>query len=55
MRLLRRFGGAMVLLLCTVAIICCVAGIIGIWMFYLRTFDKVQTISAKLDGLDYSV
>src|SRR5262249_45011597 len=49
MRLLRRLGGAGVLLLSTVGIIGCVAGIVGIWMFHQRFSEKVETISAKLD------
>jgi hypothetical protein len=48
MALLRRCCGALVLLLSAVGIICCVAGIIGTWMFYQRVSDKVQMISARL-------
>jgi hypothetical protein len=43
MGLLRRFGGVMVLLLSTVGIICCVAGIVGTWMYY-------QTVSGEGGG-----
>jgi hypothetical protein len=49
MRLLRRFVGALVLLLSAVGIICCASGIIGVWLFYQNVSDKVQTISARLD------
>jgi hypothetical protein len=49
MRLLRRFGGVMVLLLSAVGIICCASGIIGVWMFYQSVSDKLQMISARLD------
>jgi hypothetical protein len=49
MRFLRRLGGAVILLLCAVSIIGCVAGIFSIWIFYQRVSEKVQTISARLD------
>jgi hypothetical protein len=49
MRLLRRFGGTMVLLLSAAGIIGCAGGIIGIWMCYPVVSEKVQTISARLD------
>jgi hypothetical protein len=49
MRLLRRVGGVLVLLLSAVGIIGCASGIIGIWMLYQSVSDKVQTISARLD------
>jgi hypothetical protein len=53
MRFLRRLGGAITLLLSAVAIICCVAGILSIWIFYQRVSEKVQTISVRLDdGLE---
>jgi hypothetical protein len=55
MRLLRRFGGAMTLLLSAVGIIGYASRIIGIWMLYQRISERVQTISAKLDvGLQRS-
>jgi hypothetical protein len=49
MRLLRRFGGLLVLLLSAVGIISCAGGIIGVWMFYPGVSDKAQTILARLD------
>jgi hypothetical protein len=49
MRLLRRFGGVMVLLLSAVGILACASGIIGVWMLYQSVSDKVQTIVARLD------
>ena len=49
MRLLRRFGGVMVLLLSAVGILACASGIIGVWMLYRSVSDKVQTIVARLD------
>jgi hypothetical protein len=50
MRLLRRLVGAVVLLLSAVSIICCAAGIVGAWIFHQRVSEKVETVSAKLDG-----
>src|SRR5262249_11678311 len=53
MRSLRRFGGAMVLLLSTVGVICCVTGAIGVWIFYQHACQRVQNITARLDvGLE---
>ena len=49
MRIVRRFVGAMVLLLSTVGIICCVAGIIGIWRFCPYVSERVEKVSAGLD------
>jgi len=49
MRLLRRFGGAMALLLSAVGIIGYASGIIGIWMLYQRVSGSVQAISVRLD------
>jgi hypothetical protein len=49
MRLLRRFGGTMVLILSAAGIIGCAGGIIGIWMCYQGVSEKVQRISARLD------
>jgi hypothetical protein len=49
MRLMRRFGGALVLLLSAVGILGCAGGIIGIWMLYPGVSERVQTISARLD------
>jgi hypothetical protein len=40
----------MVLLLSTVGIICCVAGIIGTWMYYQTVSEKVETISDRVDA-----
>jgi hypothetical protein len=50
MGLLRRLGGVMVLLLSTVGIICCVAGIIGTWVYYQTASEQVETISARVDA-----
>jgi hypothetical protein len=49
MRLLRRFGGFLVLLLSAAGIIGCAGGIISIWMCYPGVSEKVQTIAARLD------
>jgi hypothetical protein len=49
MRLLRRLAGAVLLLLSAVGIICCVAGIVGTWIFRQQASEKVQTIAARLD------
>src|SRR5581483_6993442 len=50
MSLLRRFLGTLVALLSTVGIICCLAGIVGIWMFHQGMSAKVKSITARLDG-----
>jgi hypothetical protein len=49
MRLLRRIGGLMVLLLSAVGIIGCAGGIIGVWMFYPSVSDKAHTILVRLE------
>jgi hypothetical protein len=49
MRLPRRFGGTLVLLLSAAGIIGCAGGIIAVWMCYPGVSEKVQTISARLD------
>ena len=49
MRFLRRIMGAMVLLLSAVGIVCCSAGIVGIWMFHQTESEKVKTITARID------
>jgi methyl-accepting chemotaxis protein len=49
MGLLRRLVGVVVLLLSTVGILCCVAGIIGIWMLCQGVSQRVQRISDRLD------
>jgi hypothetical protein len=49
MALPRRVGGAIVLLLSIVGTVCCVAGIIGIWMLHQGVFDRVQRITDRLD------
>jgi hypothetical protein len=48
--MLRRFVGAMVLLLATVGTVCCVAGIIGTWTFCQSTPERVEKIAAGLDA-----
>jgi hypothetical protein len=50
MGLLRRFDGVMVLLLSTVGIISCVAGIIGAWIYYQTVSEKVEAISDRVDA-----
>ena len=53
MRLLPRFGRAMVLLFSTVSVFCCVTGAIGVWIFCQHASRKVQNITARLDvGLE---
>jgi hypothetical protein len=53
MRFWRRFGGAIVLLLSTVGVLCCVAGAIGVWIFYQHASQRVQNITAQFDvGLE---
>jgi hypothetical protein len=49
MRLVRRFGGAMVLRLAAVGIVGGAGEMIGIWMLYPGVSERVQTISARLD------
>jgi hypothetical protein len=50
MRLLRRVVGVVVLLLSTVGIICCVAGIIGTWLTYHVLVESTQRIAERLDA-----
>lgn len=50
MGLLRRLVGAVFLLLSTVGTVCCVAGIIGIWMLYQGVSERVQRITDRLDA-----
>src|SRR5262249_32053750 len=50
MGLLRRLVGAVVLLLSTVGTVCCVAGILGIWMLYPGISERMQRITDKLDA-----
>jgi hypothetical protein len=50
MRLLRRIVGIAVLLLSTVGIVCCIAGIIGIWTVYQEVAERTQRISDRLDA-----
>jgi hypothetical protein len=38
------------LLLSTVGIVCCVAGIAGIWMLHQTVREKVEKVTARLDG-----
>jgi hypothetical protein len=49
MRLLRRFGGVVVLVLSAAGIIACVSGVIGVWVLYPRLSDKAETILSRLD------
>jgi hypothetical protein len=49
MRLLRRFVAALVLLLSAAGIVCCVAGIVGIWAVFRDVSDRIGRMS---DGLD---
>jgi hypothetical protein len=50
MRSLRRWGGALVLLLSAAGIACCVAGTIGAWILGQGVSSRVQRISAGLDA-----
>jgi hypothetical protein len=50
MRLLRRLIGVVVLLLSMVGTVCCVAGIIGIWMFCQGLSERVQRTADRLDA-----
>jgi hypothetical protein len=49
MRLVRRFGGALVLLLSAVGIVGCAGGILGLWLLYPGLAERAQMISARLD------
>src|ERR1700676_5214531 len=49
MRLLLRCVGALVLLLSTFGIVCCVAGVVGVWMLRQTASEKVLNISTRLD------
>jgi hypothetical protein len=40
----------MVLLLSAVGIVCCMAGIVGIWMLHQTAYGKVEIITDRLDG-----
>jgi hypothetical protein len=50
MKLWRRLVGVVALLLSMVGTVCCVAGIIGIWMLCQGVSQRVQRISDRLDG-----
>jgi hypothetical protein len=50
MRLLLRCAGALVLLLSTVGLVCCVAGVVGVWMLRQTASEKVLNISARIDA-----
>jgi hypothetical protein len=50
MGLLRRLVGAVVLLHSTVGTVCCVAGVIGIWMVYQGVSQRVQRIIDRFDA-----
>jgi hypothetical protein len=49
MRLLIRCGGALVLLLSTVGIGCCIAGVVGVWMFRQTASEKVLDTCTRFD------
>jgi hypothetical protein len=49
MELLRRLGGAIVLLLSTVGIVSCLAGVVGAWVFRQEASERVQAASARID------
>jgi hypothetical protein len=49
MRLWCRFVGAVVLLLSTIGTVCCLAAIIGIWLFFQGLSQRVQRITDRLD------
>ena len=50
MSLSRRFVGAVALVFSTVGIVCCVAGIAGIWMLHQTVRERVENATARLDG-----
>jgi hypothetical protein len=50
MKLCCRLAGAVVLVLSTVGTVCCVAGIIGIWMLCQAVSQRVVRISDRLDA-----
>jgi hypothetical protein len=50
MGLLRRLGGAVVLLLSLVAAVGCIAGIVGAWMLCQGVSERAQRITASLDA-----
>jgi hypothetical protein len=50
MVLLRRFGGALVLIFSAAGVACCAAGVIGIWVFYQAASERVQKGFARLDA-----
>ncbi len=50
MLLVRRVLGTIVLLLSTAVIACCAAGIIGIWRFHQAAYDRIETITGRLDS-----
>ncbi len=49
MELLRRIGAPIVLILSTVGIICCVAGVVAVWMFRQAATGKVENVADRLD------
>lgn len=50
MRQLIRCVGALGVLLCTVGIGCCVAGVVGVWMFRQTASEQVLDICARLEA-----
>src|SRR5262249_3402069 len=53
MGFVRRLGGAIVLLLSAVCFVCCVAAVVGVWVFRQSAPQRVETIAARLtDGLE---
>jgi hypothetical protein len=49
MKLLRRVVGAIVLILATVGIVCCVAGIVGVWNLRADVARKVEVLDARVE------
>jgi hypothetical protein len=50
MRLLRRLGRFMVLLLSMAGVLCCVTMAIGVWFFCQHASQRVQDVASRLDG-----
>ncbi len=46
MKFWRRFVGATVLLLSTIALVSCLVGLAGIWMLQQTVYEKVQKVVA---------
>jgi hypothetical protein len=49
MKLLRRIGAPIVLILCTIGILCCIAAVVAVWMFRQAASGKVENVAERLD------